>query len=125
MKKHTIILIIMCLVSLVTGVIFSVAGLVSLRRAGMEWVRDAWEDSEFVWHFDEDSFEEGEIVRVRVPFVDVYVVDGHVQVSVPGVEVDVSEGRSSVRIGSFKMGDEILEADETIAKGESENNDPE
>lgn len=113
MKKHTIVLIIICIVSLVTGVVFSVAGLVSLRRAGMEWIKDTWSDSEFVWHFESDSDEERENVRIRIPFVDVYVVEDNVRVSIPGIEVDVEEGRSNVRIGPIELEEDVSESEET------------
>lgn len=74
MKKSTIVLIVICVASLILGIIFSVASVVSLKAYGVKQLGELWEDNKDDWSMYDVRIksEDGNEVYVKIPLPDMY-----------------------------------------------------
>lgn len=74
MKKSTIVLIVICVASLVLGIIFSVASVVSLKSYGVKQFGEMWEENKDDWSMYDVRIkaEDGTEVFVKIPLPDIY-----------------------------------------------------
>jgi len=108
MKKSTIVLIIICIISLILGIIFSVASIISLKSFGMTKIGEFWDKNKDNWSLYDvrvDS-EDGNEVFVRIPLPDKYYDEKTGEYEGPFFNVNVRGEDGRVRIEKYEPDEE-------------------
>jgi len=102
MKKSTLILTITAAACSVIGVVCMVAAVAKMPELadkyfqGDDFTWGEWDGEGCYWGVDKDA--SGDNVRVHLPFMDVVVTDGNVDVNMPGLDVSVDEDTGEVDV---------------------------
>ncbi len=104
MKKLTIVLIVICIVSLILGIIFSVASILSLRSYGMSKIGEFWGKNKDNWSLYDVRVEtdDGTDVFVRIPLPDRYYDEDTGEYEGPFFDINVRSDDGRVWIEKYE-----------------------
>lgn len=114
MKKSTIALIIICIVSLILGIIFTVASVMSLRTFGMKQIGEFWDENKNNWSWYEIQVEtdDGADVYARIPLPDSCFNEETGEFEGPFFSIHSRTEDARIRIEKCETDDEESRADE-------------
>jgi len=103
MKKSTIVLIVMGIVSLILGIIFSVASILALRSFGASKLGEFWDENKGNWSLYDVRIEseDGTDVYMRIPLPDRFYDEETGEYE--GPFLDINEGHGEDRVWIEKI----------------------
>lgn len=104
MKKSTIVLIVIGIVSLILAIIFSVASILALRSFGMSRFGEFWEKNKGDWSLYDVRVEneDGTDVYMRIPLPDRFYDEETGEYEGPFLDINVRNGEDRVWIEKYE-----------------------
>lgn len=98
MKKSTVALIIIFIITSIMGVVFAVSSVIAIRSFALDWLKVFVDKSEFSWEDSDFVFDiqDNDEVNIDMNILRVYVKDDYVYVQLPFLVIEIDDDRGLI-----------------------------